>query len=646
MFEMTPPSRSRLPTALLWLCVACSGTPDPVVPGPSPAALRGLPVQAMQQAQQRGDPAPFDEALATLRPAVLQQPDNAGLQCTLGELELNRAHFLGMAQRGTVPSTDAAVFAFERALELSPDRECALRGLAGTLLLAEQPARAQVMLERLLVHRPGDGNALFMLGRTHMLLGQFEQAATALEGACRAMERSGDAASLGTAQSMLSTALIKAGRPDEAELLLLRSVETLEQRLEHAAAPEFVVCPYTALGQLYRLRGDDAGSAEAMARAADLFSHEAFAQVEAAQAAYYAADFDRALHYADRALAMEDDEQTRALRLRIVEAQGHARSGRVPPELSFDIALRAFQDYDMVSAAAQLDLALAIERQPRFLVLRGFMHLLGSEYAEAERSFDEALERDPRQLGARIGEAHVAITRGDFEWAREQLLAALPVIDSELARVMPIPEQQTPDGWEWALYELTCLGVAWSLSNQVHHEEALEWYDRILLHQGADTFALLGRANALMAMGQLDASQDALERVLAMDPDNPYAIAELALVDLNRGDVTAAEQGFQRALEVEPVTYSCPYEGLGLVYLQQGLTEQAQQAFERAIAINPDHDFRKYNGLARIRMAEGRYDEAEALLRKSIENHPHDPAAGELLQQLERERASAPPRAP
>ena len=129
-----------------------------------------------------------------------------------------------------------------------------------------------------------------------------------------------------------------------------------------------------------------------------------------------------------------------------------------------------------------------------------------------------------------------------------------------------------------------------------------------------------------------------LERVLVADPDNQYALAELALVELNLGDDEAAEEHFQQALAVDAETYTCPYEGLGLVYLKRGEKDRAQEAFEKAISINPEIEYRKFNELARLHLEAGRLDEAEQLLRQSIANHPYDDEARELLAQVEARR--------
>ena len=245
-----------------------------------------------------------------------------------------------------------------------------------------------------------------------------------------------------------------------------------------------------------------------------------------------------------------------------------------------------------------------------------------------------ALTDGGQALGMACARGHLALGRKDYDaaarWLEAELAGAGPLL-----KAFDQPSAYDPEGYIWLVARLSWTGMGWWATNQARHEEAAGWYDRVLKQKPSDVFALLGRANSHNALGELDAAQALLERALRVDPDNQYALAELALVKLNRGDDAAAEETFQAALAVEAETYTCPYEGLGLVYLRQGRVGDARAAFERAIDINPDIEYRKFNELARIYIADGRLVEARRLLEKSIENHPYDGEAGELLKTLE-----------
>ena len=113
-------------------------------------------------------------------------------------------------------------------------------------------------------------------------------------------------------------------------------------------------------------------------------------------------------------------------------------------------------------------------------------------------------------------------------------------------------------------------------------------------------------------------TEAALLEVLELDPGNPDAQAQLASIQLGRGQLSEAEAGFKRALATRGEGYTCPYEGLGLVYLRRGHVEAAKEHFEKAISINPDIEYKKFNGLARIYLQEGRVDEAFNVVHSSL----------------------------
>ena len=126
------------------------------------------------------------------------------------------------------------------------------------------------------------------------------------------------------------------------------------------------------------------------------------------------------------------------------------------------------------------------------------------------------------------------------------------------------------------------------------------------------------------------------KKVLQIDPENEYALAELGIVAYDQGNDKNAEQLFNKSLSQNSKTYTCPYEGLGLLYLKQGKTKEAEENFKKAIEINPGIEYKKYNGLARIYIKQGKLKEAKQLLLKSIENYPQDNEAKEFLKEMEK----------
>lgn len=256
----------------------------------------------------------------------------------------------------------------------------------------------------------------------------------------------------------------------------------------------------------------------------------------------------------------------------------------------------------------------------------------GEAYATAralERLFDrdvdgaEALLPGLAPADAAVVRGHVLVARRRHDEARSALTEVLPSLATSVRG--PV------------LRRLAWLGLGWADSNAGRYGPSVAWFDQLLAERPEHLLGLLGKANALAWLGDGVGSEALLRRVLAADPGNPYALAEIAGIQLDRGALDEAEASYREALETTGTGYTCPWEGLGLVYLQRGQLDEAAQHLEQAVAINPDIEFRKYNGLARIYLSRGETAKAREMLERSIENFPHDPEAKRLLSELDGE---------
>ena len=299
-------------------------------------------------------------------------------------------------------------------------------------------------------------------------------------------------------------------------------------------------------------------------------------------------------------------------------------------ESEFVAGIEAFESGDYSAALGHVEASLAAGAGPRVQLVRACLLLFSRRFEQAASSLDALSGEALVTAGVSVARGHLAINERNYEQAHA-LLA--PGLEAAVAGA-------EPDGlllstrYGVFVRELACLGMGWSAANRNEHVQAISWFDRILDAQADDQLAMIGKANSLIGLSLLDDAEKLLTSVLAAHPGNPYALAELAMIRMGRGEDEAAEQGFREALQRDDSNYTCPYEGLGLLYLRQGRTDEAKEHLERAIDINPDIEFRKYNGLARIYMTEGNYDSARKLLVKSIENFPHDDEAKGLLDEL------------
>ena len=296
--------------------------------------------------------------------------------------------------------------------------------------------------------------------------------------------------------------------------------------------------------------------------------------------------------------------------------------------MQFRAALASFLNYDFAAASKYINRTQKYEdrKSVEAMNLKGFLLLLQQRYKKAEAMFNKARERSLGSKGAMVGLGHLAIIRKDYAAAQVAL---------EFHTTRPPVESVGSHTYDYLVFQMAALGMAWTLSNQNKHLEAIKYFDRVLSINSSDIFSLLGKGSSLNALGRLDEGEAMFKKVLAQDPKNQYGLAELGLVKLNRGDTKGAESAFKAALASGAKgKYTCPHEGLGLVYLKRGKITRAKQSFEKAIAINPDIEYKKFNELAKIYIHQGKKARAEKLLEKSIQNYPYDPEAKRLLAEL------------
>ncbi len=571
----------------------------------------------------------YEQAIQTYRGQLETNPDDTEALAELGLALLYHRITLNQLDGIERPLDDEALKLLERAYRLDPQRVGTLWGLGLYHRMAHQHAKAVPYFQYLARVRPTDYHARSSLAqalRDAGKLDEAEQVTTALIDDVRELQ--GFENHYLNNVSVLADIRMRQGRTEEAEALLREASTQGAPTVDGSFQQPMVACTHQALGQLYRSQGRSDEATALLIKAADIEPHRSDYQFQAAEQLFFEARFEEAERYAQRALDAADRPAYRRLQERIQEEMA-APTGDTPHEADFDAALRAFERYELELARTRNEAALEGSTELRYQVMAGFLHLLDGAYQPAQQAFEAALAQDPQEAGALTGMGHVALSGQDPAAARAQLEPLLEQLEKGLDLSL-----ETPDGYDWTVYKMAALGVGWSYSNQAEHPRAIETYDKVLLYHPSDIFALLGKGNSLSAIGKLDEAAAALQRILDIDPDNQYAMAELALVHFNRGDMATAQQAFEQALEVAPDGYTCPHEGLGLIYLKQGKIDEAANSFETAIAINPDIEYQKYNGLAKIRMEQGDHDDAERLLRRSLENYPYDNEAEQLLEEL------------
>ena len=651
----------------LAICVSCGVAEEAPVPQVVPVPAMGEPnhrpgdrdpihplaeesQQAIADARKGGEHAVFDQYRKALSDARTREPRDPSLALALGDLEVEWGSLLADRDRAEeTPGFQAVARThYEAALDLAPNRRDVLKALIAFHDLEGDFAQAVAYADRLLNANPNDAHSRVDRGRLYLRLEQPSEALEDLAWAQRLLELAPVAAReagvildpnlLMNTYELMGRAYLALEREDDAEAILKKAVAATESGQGKVVGPDRVGCPFMALGSLYEERGLTEEGAAISTRAAALETEKYSVQLEAAQRAYASGDRVQALVHLERALALTDTVEVQLLRERYLAELEAALVSTEPPAL--DASIRAFDQY---AFGASRSLLADVEGDPaEARVVRGLLALVAGDFAGVEAVLGTLADTESDHRAVAMLRGQLAISEQQFDVAsRELARAADGWVSADVSFAVPA----TASPYAWLIARMTATGQGWLLANERRHGGALGYFDAVLARAPADVFALLGKANAHNAAGDLATAQSVLEELLVQDPGNAYALSELALVALNQGRDGKAEEHFRSALEAQPEHYTCPYEGLGLVYLKRGEVEAAAENFQKAIAIDPNIEYRKYNELAQIYIDQGRHDEARVLLSKSIENYPYDREAQILLETLG-ETPASPTQAP
>ncbi len=255
----------------------------------------------------------------------------------------------------------------------------------------------------------------------------------------------------------------------------------------------------------------------------------------------------------------------------------------------------------------------------------------GNRFQEAAALAEEIWARWPREhrfgifliecltaLGdiSKRGEA-VAGLQKQIERYRMEAQAELAKRAEERKTNKPDPagdgEQTREQFEERKLWELTNPGtlmIEWLMASQTmlegRHEAARKRFEELLAVPNLPTNISQGVAAALAGMGRPEAAEEALQKALEADPQNPAALAHLAGIYFKAKRFDAA---------IDAAT-----ESLSLLYFQPVL----------------------HALLGRALMQSGRFGEAESELQVAIAQHPRHLVAHEHLGKLYREHLGRP----
>lgn len=139
-----------------------------------------------------------------------------------------------------------------------------------------------------------------------------------------------------------------------------------------------------------------------------------------------------------------------------------------------------------------------------------------------------------------------------------------------------------------------------------------------------DHWRLRLRAMFWLTIGQPARAEAAFSDMLALDPDDAYALASRAHVRAQLGRRQEAVADAQRLVAVHPRRSAADWFNLGFMLDELGRHDEAEPAFREAVALDPQLD-RAWYGLGLALIRQRRLDEAVEALRRNTELQPMSP---------------------
>jgi len=120
-------------------------------------------------------------------------------------------------------------------------------------------------------------------------------------------------------------------------------------------------------------------------------------------------------------------------------------------------------------------------------------------------------------------------------------------------------------------------------------EQAAEQYRQVLAHDPNNAHALANLAAALSDMNRLPEATDCLEKALAKEPASAFNYYNLSIIYAKQGNIDEAIRCCSESVRLNP-TLSSAQGNLGIFLFQQGRIDEALTHLNRAIRLEPDKD--------------------------------------------------------
>ncbi len=243
-----------------------------------------------------------------------------------------------------------------------------------------------------------------------------------------------------------------------------------------------------------------------------------------------------------------------------------------------------------------------------FFSLRGHAFLADGNFDNALYWYGRARELEAGNREALLGEAAVAVARGEHDDAA----VLLKTLTEQHADFAP--------GWE--------------LAGEYHRqagdlEAAIGAYTKAISNRLYDWPDRLRRAFIYLAAGRLEEAEQDLKSVKALRVEHPSIQHGLGIIKAQRGNIDGAIADFEQSIALAPDYLQAQFH-LGALLLEKGEFEQANYYLTRYARAFPEYpEAVRSAAITKMRMNDD--TGARDLLSKYLLNHPDDVSAQTLM---------------
>ena len=416
------------------------------------------------------------------------------------------------------------------------------------------------------------------------------------------------------------------------------------------------------LGTAYLQTGDNTRGSELIERAVEIDPDQAMLRTQLAVGRIASGDTAGAITELESAVALGQDviqadvllvlgylnKQQYDKAVAASEALEQRMSDSPIPYNLTGLALLAQRQFEPARARFEQ----ALEKDPGFLVAR--MNLarlaLAEQKPEAARAaYDAVLKQDPNHLGAMLGMAGLARARGDEAETERWLLRANQANPKSLQPVLVLAEGYLRRNEGLKAKNLLAglspeqaglpavlrlRGMAQLQSGE--YANAVHVLRQLTEKEPASVESWFQLARAQAAAGDTAAARASFRRGIELDPEHRIALIRIGLaeLELRERNHDAALVLAREILTRFPDNVS-GYDIEAAAYRGKGETEAALAAAEKALQLDPGT--RRVNALAGQLAAAGQSDRATTLLRDWLAANPDDAGGWANLGMLEQQ---------